>query len=137
VPFAVFSKDVVHGCRCFVDEIVSDEVERLGQLDAGHVLDEPVVDQALSVAVKAGILDEELLFESLGEVELLARTDFVGEAVREDDLGIVSERSRERCDSGLTDLWSSTCDDLEGTRMFFEALCNEFMAGVIPCLFRA
>lgn len=58
----------------------------MGQLDAGYVLDEPVVDQSLSVTVEAGILDEELLFESLGEVELFARADFVGEAVREDDL---------------------------------------------------
>lgn len=58
----------------------------MGQLDAGYVLDEPVVDQSLSVTVEAGILDEELLFESLREVELLARTNLVGEAVREDDL---------------------------------------------------
>jgi hypothetical protein len=43
------------------------------------------------VTVEAGILDEELLFESLGEVELFARADFVGEAVREDDLEAVSE----------------------------------------------
>ena len=86
MPFAVLSEDVVHGCCGFVDEIVGDEVERLGQLDAGHVLDEPIVDQSLSVTVEAGILDEELLFESLREVELLARTNLVGEAVREDDL---------------------------------------------------
>ena len=109
----------------------------MGQLDAGYVLDEPVVDQSLSVTVEAGILDEELLFESLGEVELFARADFVGEAVREDDLEVVSERSCGQYESGLTDLRSSACDDLEGTRMFFEALCNQFMAGVIPCLLRA
>jgi hypothetical protein len=100
-------------------------------------LDEPVIDQSLSVTVEAGIIDHELFFKSLGEVELLARTDFVGEAVREDDLEVVSEGSCGRLYRGLTDFRSSACDDLEGPRVFFESFRNEFVASMAPCLFRA
>jgi hypothetical protein len=76
----------------------------LGQLDASHVLDEPVVYQSLSVAIEAGVIHKELFLERFWEVELLAGTDFVGEAVRKDDLGVVSERSCGWCDPGFDGL---------------------------------
>ena len=90
MPFFVLAEDIVEACRGLVDEVVGDQVEGLGKLDAGDFLNEPVILQSLSVGIKARVVGEELLLEGLWEIELLSCTDFVGESIRKDDLSIVS-----------------------------------------------
>lgn len=86
MPLGILAEDVVNSCCGLVDEIVSNEVERLGELYASDLLDKPVVDETLPVPIEARIVDEELFLESFGEIELFTSAKFVGESVRQYDL---------------------------------------------------
>lgn len=90
MPFFVIAENVVDTRSGFVNEVVGNQVEGLGELDASDFLNEPVILQSLSVSIEARVVGEELFFEGLGEVQLLSCTDFICESVWKNDLYIVS-----------------------------------------------
>ena len=86
MPLVVFAEDIMDGSCGLVNEIMCDQVERLGDFDASQLLYEPIIFQALLMGLEARIVGEELFLESFGEVELIARANLISKAVWKYDL---------------------------------------------------
>lgn len=131
MPFGVFAEDVVDSSGGLIDEIVSDQIERLGEFDPSQLLNEPVILQSLPVSIKSRVVGEELFLEGFWEIELLAGANLVGEAVRKNDLVMVSE-SLGTASSPCKYLGAGASNDLEWSIMLLETFCNGLCASSVP-----
>ena len=77
----------------FVDEVMCNQVERLSQLYASQLLDEPVIFQSVLKGFEARISGEEVFLECFVEVELLEGAELISKAVWKYDLITVNERT--------------------------------------------
>ena len=86
----VIAEDIVDGSGGLIDEIMCDQVERLGNFNASEILNQPIFFQALLMGLEARIVGEKLFLEGFWEIELIARAKLVRKAVRKYDLMTVN-----------------------------------------------
>lgn len=132
MPFGVFAEDVVDSSGGLIDEIMSDQIERLGEFDPSQLLNEPVILQSLPVGIEPGVVGEELFLEGFGEIELLAGADLIGEAVWKNDLVMVSGSLGTVSLPRKEYLGAGASDDLEWSVMLLETFCNGLCASSVP-----